>query len=132
MSHTTMLWTYICDRHAEPVKLPVVGWRIDDVLNSFCLSSSLLASDPHVFRVVTVVFIIIVVVVYIIILIVIVVFILIFLVFVAVAVAVAFIFFFFFRIVLILNVLVTDLVQLLVFFVRLGHLFVRLAIEISC
>jgi len=130
MSHTTMLWTYICDRHAEPVKLPVVGWRIDDVLNSFCLSSSLLASDPHVFRVVTVVFIIIVVV-HIIILIVIVVFILIFLVFVAIAVAVAFIFFLF-RIVLILNVLVTDLVQLLVFFVRLGHLFVRLAIEISC
>jgi len=130
MSHTTMLWTYICDRHAEPVKLPVVGWRIDDVLNSFCLSSSLLASDPHVFRVVTVVFIIIVVV-HIIILIVIVVFILIFLVFVAIAIAVAFIFFLF-RIVLILNVLVTDLVQLLVFFVRLGHLFVRLAIEISC
>lgn len=130
MSHTTMLWTYICDRHAEPVKLPVVGWLIDDVLNSFCLSSSLLASDPHVFRVVTVVFIIIVVV-HIIILIVILIFILIFLVFVAVAIAVAFIFFLF-RIVLILNVLVTDLVQLLVFFVRLGHLFVMLAIEISC
>lgn len=130
MSHTTMLWTYICDRHAEPVKLSVVGWRIDDVLNSFCLSSSLLASDPHVFRVVTVVFIIIVVV-HIIILIVILIFILIFLVFVAVAIAVAFIFFLF-RIVLILNVLVTDLVQLLVFFVRLGHLFVMLAIEISC
>jgi hypothetical protein len=125
-----MLWTYICDRHAEPVKLPVVGWRIDDVLNSFCLSSSLLATDPHVFRVVTVVFIIIVVV-HIIILIFIVVFILIFLVFVAVAIAVTFIFFFF-RIVLIFNVLVTDLVQLQVFFVRLGHLFVRLAIEISC
>ena len=130
MSHTTMLRTYICDRHAEPVKLPVVSWRIDDVLNSFCLSSSLLASDPHVFRVVTVVFIIIVVV-HIIILIVILIFILIFLVFVAVAIAVAFIFFLF-RIVLILNVLVTDLVQLLVFFVRLGHLFVMLAIEISC